>query len=30
MLTVKGKVENGKVMALEPISDFYEGKELYL
>ncbi len=28
MLTVKGKVENGKVLALEPISDSYEGKEV--
>lgn len=27
MLTVKGRVENGKVLALEPISDSYEGKE---
>lgn len=27
MLTVKGKIENGKVLALEPISDSYEGKE---
>ena len=27
MLTVKGKVENGKILVLEPISDSYEGKE---
>ncbi|MGI8468136.1 MAG: hypothetical protein ACR2N3_06765 [Pyrinomonadaceae bacterium] len=30
MLTVKGKVENGKVLALEPISDAYEGKEVII
>ncbi len=30
MLTVKGKVENGKVLALEPISDSYEGKEVII
>ncbi len=28
MLTVKGKVENGAVLPLEPISDSYEGKEV--
>jgi len=28
MLTVKGKVQNGAVLPLEPISDFYEGKEV--
>ncbi len=28
MLTVKGKVENGAILPLEPISDFYEGKEV--
>ncbi len=26
MLEVKGKVHNGAVLPLEPISDFYEGK----
>jgi hypothetical protein len=30
MLTVKGKVENGKVLALEPISDAYEGREVII
>lgn len=29
MLTVKGKVENGKILALEPIGD-YEGKEVII
>jgi hypothetical protein len=29
MLTVKGKVENGKILALEPIDD-YEGKEVII
>ncbi len=28
MLTVKGRVENGKVLALEPIDEIYEGKEV--
>lgn len=28
MLTVKGKIENGKILALEPISESYEGKEV--
>ena len=27
MLEVKGKVRNGAVLPLEPISDVYEGKE---
>ncbi len=27
MLTVKGKVQNGAVLLLEPIGDSYEGKE---
>jgi hypothetical protein len=30
MLTVKGKVENGKILALEPISDSYEGREVII
>jgi hypothetical protein len=30
MLTVKGKVENGKVLALEPIDEFYEGREVII
>jgi len=30
ILTVKGKVENGKVLPLEPISDSYEGKEVII
>jgi hypothetical protein len=30
MLTVKGKVENGKILALEPISDSYEGKKVII
>ncbi|MGI8642162.1 MAG: hypothetical protein ACR2MG_19705 [Pyrinomonadaceae bacterium] len=28
MLTVRGKVENGKVLALEPIDEIYEGNEV--
>ena len=28
MLEVKGKVHNGAVLPLEPISDFYEGREV--
>lgn len=28
MLTVKGKVQHGAVLPLEPISDVYEGKEV--
>ena len=28
MLTVKGKVENGKIHALEPIAESYEGSEV--
>jgi len=28
MLTVKGKVQNGAILPLEPISDSYEGKEV--
>lgn len=28
MLTVKGRVENGAVLPLEPISDSYEGREV--
>lgn len=27
MLEIKGKVHNGAVLPLEPISDYYEGKE---
>ena len=30
MLTVKRRVENGAVLPLEPISDFYEGKEVIM
>lgn len=30
MLTVKGKVHNGAVLPLEPISDSYEGKEVVI
>lgn len=30
MLTVKGRIENGAVLPLEPISDFYEGKEVII
>ncbi len=30
MLTVKGKVHNGVVLPLEPISDSYEGKEVVI
>lgn len=30
MLTVKGKVQNGAVLPLEPISDSYEGKEVII
>jgi hypothetical protein len=30
MLEVKGKVHNGAVLPLEPISDFYEGKEVII
>ncbi|CAN5639296.1 hypothetical protein BH24ACI2_BH24ACI2_02110 [soil metagenome] len=30
MLTVRGKVENGKVLVLEPIGDSYEGKEVII
>ena len=29
-VTVKGKVENGAVLPLEPISDYYEGKEVII
>jgi hypothetical protein len=28
MLTVKGKIEKGKVLALEPIDEIYEGREV--
>ncbi len=28
MLEVKGKVHNGAILPLEPISEFYEGKEV--
>lgn len=28
MITVKGKIENGKVLALEPIDDEFEGREV--
>ena len=28
MLEVQGKVHNGAVLPLEPISDFYEGREV--
>jgi len=30
MLEVKGKVHNGAILPLEPISDFYEGKEVII
>jgi len=30
MLTVKGKVENGKVLALEAIDEIYEGREVII
>ncbi len=30
MLEVKGKVHNGAVLPLEPISDYYEGKEVII
>ncbi len=30
MLEVKGKVHNGAVFPLEPISDYYEGKEVII
>ncbi len=30
MLTVKGKVHNGAVLPLEPISESYEGKEVVI
>lgn len=30
MLEVKGKVHNGTVLPLEPISEFYEGKEVII
>lgn len=30
MLTIKGKVQNGAVLPLEPISDSYEGKEVII
>ncbi len=30
MLTVRGKVHNGAVLPLEPISDYYEGKEVII
>ncbi len=30
MLEVKGKVHNGAVLPLEPISDSYEGKEVII
>ncbi len=30
MLTIKGKVQNGAVTPLEPISDSYEGKEVII
>ncbi len=28
MITVKGKVENGKILALEPVDDVFEGCEV--
>lgn len=28
MITVKGKVENGKILALEPIDEEFEGREV--
>ena len=30
MLTVKGKVENGKILALEPIDEAFEGREVII
>ncbi|MGI8642161.1 MAG: hypothetical protein ACR2MG_19700 [Pyrinomonadaceae bacterium] len=30
MLTIKGKVHNGAVLPLEPISESYEGKEVVI
>ncbi|MDQ3181105.1 MAG: hypothetical protein M3Q33_11355 [Acidobacteriota bacterium] len=30
MLTVRGKVHNGAVLPLEPISDAYEGREVII
>ena len=30
MLTVKGKVQNGTVLPLEPLGDSYEGKEVII
>ncbi len=30
MLEVKGKVHNGTILPLEPISDSYEGKEVII
>jgi len=30
MLTIKGKVYNGAVLPLEPISESYEGKEVVI
>lgn len=28
MITVKGKVENGKILALEPLDEEFEGREV--
>ncbi len=30
MLTIKGKIKDGAVLPLEPISDSYEGKEVII
>lgn len=30
MFTVKGKVENGKILALEPIDEEFEGREVII
>ncbi len=30
MLTIKGKVQNGAVLPIEPIDDSYEGKEVII
>jgi hypothetical protein len=30
MLEVKGKVHNGRILTLEPLGDFYEGKEVII
>ena len=30
MITVRGKIENGKVLALEPIDDEFEGREVQI